>query len=96
MASFSCNEPAAINPGDTVDLEIKQGDYRYFKPLCEVLTKSLIVDVQDVTGSSSVFISSTEKNPGAFNCEWQDSSDANSKVITVNRQSATGGPQKLL
>ena len=51
--------------GDPTDVEIEQGDYRYFKPLCQVLTKSLIVDVQDLSGKSSVFISSTEKNPGA-------------------------------
>ena len=29
MASFSCNEPAAVKPGDPVDVDIEQGDYRY-------------------------------------------------------------------
>ena len=87
MGSFSCNEPAAIKPGDPVVVDTDEGDYWYctFEPLCKMLAKSLTVDVKDITGKSSVCVSTLVKNPAAFAYEWQDSNHNKAKVFVINR-----------
>ena len=53
MAQVTCNEPAALDSGDTVNAEIECGDTSYFKPVCKVLTKKMVVDVRDLKCSSA-------------------------------------------
>ena len=38
MASFSCNEPAVINPGEEVTVDVDDGDFRYFTPVRHLLS----------------------------------------------------------
>ena len=38
MAAETCEEPAAIDPGEDYETEIEDGDARYFKPVCPVMT----------------------------------------------------------
>lgn len=66
MATYSCNEPAQINPGEALRTEIKNGEMRYLTPSCKILTDHFIVDANDVQGSTSIFVSTTSQNPGPF------------------------------
>ena len=64
MAIETCTEPAALDTGVTVTTEVECGETSYFKPVCKVLTPKMVVDVTDLTGSTSVYVSTTNKNPG--------------------------------
>ena len=79
-----------IDPGKEYEFEVDQGDARYFKPLCEILTDQIIVQTHDITGSSRVFVSSKNKNPNAWSAEWSDVSDSKDKLLVVTRDKATG------
>lgn len=81
MAAVTCSESAAIDAGSTVTAEVECGETSYFKPVCKVLTKKMIVDVSDLTGSTSVYVSTDEKNPGPFEYTWKDESSGIKHLI---------------
>ena len=91
MATFSCNEAAVVTADTSIDVNIEQGDYRYFKPKpreAGLVTKTLLVDIEDLEGASHVFVSSQDKNPGPYANQWQDVSGTRSKLIAVERNAA--------
>lgn len=69
MATYSCNEPAKINPGESFRTDISDGEMRYVEPSCQVLTDHFIVDAYDLKGFTSLFVSTQSKNPGPFDYE---------------------------
>ena len=90
QAAYSCDEPSVIDPGTEIEFEVDQGDTRFFKPVCEILTEQLIVETHDLQGSSRLFVSSSDKNPGPFSSEWRDVSGSKDKLLIVKRGATTG------
>ena len=77
----------------TFRVTIEQGDRRYFKPLCEVLTETLIINMRNIEGTSSIYVSSDEKNPAAFDYEWKDDTANGNKLMLIKRKpGAAQGP----
>ena len=62
---------------------MEQGDFRYLKRLLQ--GDSLVVEVDDVAGSTDVFVSTTEKNPGPFANEYKDVTGLDRKVIRTTK-----------
>jgi hypothetical protein len=82
MASYSCNEPTAVNPGETLTAAIEPGAMRYFKPACALVTDKLIVEARDLSGTStSVFVSTTSKNPSPFDYEYEASGSGTKRIL---------------
>jgi hypothetical protein len=85
LASYTCNEPGIITSCDEVTTTIAQGDFRYFKRLLQ--GTSLVVEVDDVVGSTNVFISTTQKNPGPYDNIGEDTSGSARKVMRSSQSS---------
>jgi hypothetical protein len=71
--------------GDEVETTVEQGDFRYLKRLLE--GTSLVVEVDDIVGSTNVFISTTQKNPGPYDNMEGDTSGAVRKVLRSSQSS---------
>ena len=83
QAAYSCNEPSVIDPGIEIEFEVDQGDTHFFKPVCKILTEQLVVETHDLQGSSRLFVSSSDKNPGPFSSEWRDVRGSKDKRLIV-------------
>jgi collagen type VI alpha len=89
IASSTCNEPATVNLCERVTTVIKAGAMRYFKPAYKMVTDNLIVEVLDLSGTSTrVFVSTASKNPSPFDYEYEASGSGTKRILV---SSASGG-----
>jgi hypothetical protein len=69
---------------------ITTGETRYFQPVCPVMTERMVIDVTDLSGSSSLYVSTKDKNPGPFDYELRDETPGR-KHLVIKRGSIGGG-----
>ena len=56
--------PAIIDPGDNTTTEVPEGGIRYFQVQCDSFSNMVLVELYDNTGTSFLYCSATEANPG--------------------------------
>ena len=56
--------PAIIDPGDNTTTEVPEGGIRYFQVQCDSFSDTVLVELFDNEGTSFLFCSATEPNPG--------------------------------
>ncbi|CAI8034915.1 Protocadherin Fat 4, partial [Geodia barretti] len=60
----TCDTPAIIDPGDNTTTEVPEGGIRYFQVQCDSFSNMVLVELYDNTGTSFLYCSATEANPG--------------------------------
>jgi hypothetical protein len=87
----ACDQSAILTPGQSTVTSVDACDIKYFRPQCGSLTSSIIIDVEDISGSTNVYISTTNANPGPFSFAQRGLSTTASKSFT-STQSGTIQP----
>ena len=62
--SHSCKAPAIVDPGENTTTEVPEGGIRYFQIECDSFSNTVLVELYDNAGTSFLFCSATEQNPG--------------------------------
>ncbi len=84
MTSVTCSEPAVLTPGNSTQTTVSACEIKYFRPQCGLLTNQVFVRAQDLTGSTSVFLSTSDANPGPFSFSQRDL-NSTIKMFTVSQ-----------
>ena len=56
--------PAIVDPGDNTTTDIPEDGTRYFQVECDSFSNTVLVELHDNVGTSFLYCSATEKNPG--------------------------------
>ena len=56
--------PAIVDPGDNTTTDIPEDGNRYFQVECDSFSDTVLVELHDNVGTSFLYCSATEKNPG--------------------------------
>lgn len=56
--------PAIIDPGDNTTTDVPEEGIRYFQVTCDSFSDTVLVELFDNTGTSFLYCSATEANPG--------------------------------
>jgi hypothetical protein len=60
----TCDTPAIIDPGDNTTTEVPEDGIRYFQVECDSFSNTVLVELFDNTGTSFLYCSAVEQNPG--------------------------------
>ena len=61
---LSSKAPAIVDPGENTTTEVPEGGIRYFQVECDSFSNTVLVELYDNAGTSFLFCSATEQNPG--------------------------------
>ena len=56
--------PAVVDPGDNTTTETTDGGIEYFQTTCAAFSQQVLVELTDMSGTSFLYASATETNPG--------------------------------
>jgi hypothetical protein len=66
MTAVACVEAALLTPGNSTRSTIGACEIKYFRPQCGALSNEVVVRVQDLSGSTSVYVSTSDSSPGPY------------------------------
>ena len=63
-SSFTTLVPAIVDPGENTTTEVPEDRIQYFQTECEAFSDMVLVELTDRMGTSFLFCSASEQNPG--------------------------------
>ena len=74
--------PAIIDPGDNTTTDVPEDGIRYFQVECDSFSNRVLVELYDNTGTSFLYCSATEKNPGPLTSDTVSDTSVDTSIRT--------------
>jgi hypothetical protein len=85
--SATCISATVVTPGQNTTAVADPCDIKYYRPQCGAFTNSIIIQVEDTTGSTVVYVSTITETPGPYNYSIISSTTPYKTIVVTQTES---------